>query len=129
MGAGDASQFTRNAVRIGNLLLAYLKGGRGEPLLYLHGLSGWGRWESYHLAFGITNMVYAVELPGWHDGRIPAEITTVRDYARVIVGFLDALGLDAVDLVGHSIGGWIALYIAAECSSRVSRLVLIDTMG
>ena len=129
MGAGDASQFTRNTVRVGNLSLSYLKGGRGEPLLYLHGLSGWGRWESHHLALGITNMVYAVELPGWHDGRMPAEITSVRDYASVLAGFLDALGLDAVDLVGHSIGGWIALYIAAEYSSRVSRLVLIDSMG
>src|SRR5207249_5601058 len=47
MGAGDASQFTRNTVKVGDLTIAYLKGGRGQPLLYLHGLSGWGRWESY----------------------------------------------------------------------------------
>ena len=65
MGAGYASQFTRNTVKVGDLTIPYCKGGRGQPLLYLHGLSGWGRWESYHITFGITNLVYAPQLPGW----------------------------------------------------------------
>ena len=73
MGAGDASQFTRNTVKVGGLTISYLKGGRGEPLVYLHGLSGWGRWESYHIALGITNMVYAVQLPGWQAASFPVE--------------------------------------------------------
>jgi pimeloyl-ACP methyl ester carboxylesterase len=129
MGAGYASQFTRNTAKVGDLTISYLKGGRGQPLLYLHGLSGWGRWETYHLALGITNLVYAPQLPGWQDGQIPASITSVRDYARVMMQFLDAVGVNTVDLVGHSFGGWIALYIAAEHPERVSKLVLVDTMG
>ena len=75
MGAGYASQFTRNTVKVGDLTIPYLKGGRGQPLLYLHGLSGWGRWESYHITFGITNLVYAPQLPGWPDGPVPASRT------------------------------------------------------
>jgi pimeloyl-ACP methyl ester carboxylesterase len=129
MGAGDASQFIRSTVRVGDLTIAYLKGGRGEPLVYLHGLSGWGRWESYHIALGITNMVYAVQLPGWQDGVVPSEIKSVRDYANLMVALFDELDLNAVDLVAHSFGGWIALYLATEYPSRISRLVLADAMG
>ncbi len=129
MGAGDASQFVRKTVNVGELTIAYLKGGRGEPLVYLHGLSGWGRWDSYHIALGITNMVYAVQLPGWQDGVVPSEINFVQDYAKIVIGLMDELGLKTVDLVGHSFGGWIALYLATEYPSRISRLVLVDSMG
>jgi pimeloyl-ACP methyl ester carboxylesterase len=129
MGAGDASQFTRNRINLGGLNVAYLKGGRGAPLVYLHGLSASNRWESHHLALAITNLVYAVQLPGWAEGSIPAVIESAHDYARFIIALLNALGLDRVDLVGHSFGGWIALYLAAEYPSRVNRLVLADAMG
>jgi pimeloyl-ACP methyl ester carboxylesterase len=129
MGAGDASQFTRNTVKVGEVSISYLKGGRGQPLLYLHGLTGWGRWETYHLALGITNLVYAPQLPGWPDGQIPASLTSVGDYAQLMTQFLDQVGVSQVDLVGHSFGGWIALYMAVERPERVSRLVLVDAMG
>jgi pimeloyl-ACP methyl ester carboxylesterase len=129
MGAGDASQFTRNRINLGGLNVAYLKGGRGAPLVYLHGLSASNRWESHHLALATTNLVYAVQLPGWAEGSIPAVIESTHDYAKLIAALLDALELDSVDLVGHSFGGWIALYLAAEYPSRVNRLVLADAMG
>jgi pimeloyl-ACP methyl ester carboxylesterase len=129
MGAGDASQFTRNTAKVGDLSISYLKGGRGQPLLYLHGLTGWGRWETYHLALGITNLVYAPQLPGWSDGQIPPSLVSVADYARLMVRCLDGLGVRQFDLVGHSFGGWIALSIAVEHPERVSRLVVVDPMG
>src|ERR1700730_6311387 len=129
MGAGDASQFIRKTVSVGDLTIAYLQGGRGEPLVYLHGLPGWGKWESHHIALGITNTVYAVQLPGWQDGVVPSEIKSARDYAKLIAALLDELDLKLVDLVGHSFGGWIAIDLATEYPSRISRLVLVDAMG
>ena len=129
MGAGYASQFTRNTAKVGELTISYFKGGRGRPLLYLHGLAGWGRWESYHLAMGITNLAYAPQLPGWSDGQIPSSVTSVSDYTRAILQFLDAVEVNTVDLVGHSFGGWIALSMAVEQPQRVAKLILIDAMG
>ncbi|MBI3798484.1 MAG: alpha/beta hydrolase [Deltaproteobacteria bacterium] len=128
MGAGYASQFTRNTAKVGELTISYLKGGRGRPLLYLHGLGGWGRWESYHMAMGITNLVYAPQLPGWPDGQIPASVTSVRDYAHLMRQFLDAIEVNTVDLVGHSFGGWVALSLSVEYPQRIAKLVLIDAM-
>jgi pimeloyl-ACP methyl ester carboxylesterase len=129
MGAGYASQFTRNTAKVGELTISYLKGGRGRPLLYLHGLGGWGRWESYHLAMGVSHLVYAPQLPGWPDGQIPPSMTAVSDHARVMRQFLDAVEVNTVDLVGHSFGGWVALSMAVEDPQRVTKLVLVDTMG
>lgn len=129
MGVGYASQFTRNSVKVGDLTIPYFKGGRGRPLLYLHGLSGWGRWESYHMTFGITHLVYAPQLPGWPEGPIPTGMTSVQDYAHLMARFLDTLEIHTVDLVGHSFGGWISLCLATEHPERVSRLVVVDAMG
>src|SRR5215470_470530 len=123
MGAGDASQFTRNTAKIGGLTVSYLKGGRGQPLLYLHGLTGWGRWETYHMALGVTNLVYAPQLPGWPDGQIPPSLASVWEYAQLMTQFLDVVKEDRIDLVGHSFGGWIALAMAEEHPERVSHLV------
>ncbi len=61
--------------------------------------------------------------------QIPPGVTSVRDYARVMMQFLDAIGVGTVDLVGHSFGGWVALAMTVEQPVRVSRLVLVDTMG
>ena len=129
MGAGDASRFTRKSAKVGSLAIPYLVGGRGKPLVYLHGLSGWGRWESHHLALAVANTVYAPALPGWPDARVPAEIASVSDCADVMSTWLEAIGLTQFDLVAHSFGGWLALYLATRSPERVSRLILVDTLG
>lgn len=129
MGAGHGSQFSRSSVKVGELTVQYLKGGQGKPLLYLHGIGGWGRWETHHLGMGVTNEVYAPQLPGWQTGKIPLAVSSVRDYAGIMLQFLDTLRIENVDLVGHSIGGWVAAYMASEHPERISRLVLIDPLG
>jgi pimeloyl-ACP methyl ester carboxylesterase len=78
---------------------------------------------------GITNLVYAPQLPGWPDGQIPPGVTSVGDYVGIVGQFLDAVDLPAIDLVGHSFGGWVALAVAVEHPQRVAKLVLVDPMG
>jgi pimeloyl-ACP methyl ester carboxylesterase len=127
--AGHASQYKRESVRVGDLTVPYLKGGYGAPLLYLHGLGGWGQWERHVYALAVTNLVYMPQLPGWREGEAPEGISTVKDYARLMVDFLDALDIGQVVVAGHSIGGWVALYLATEHPERVSKLILVDVMG
>ncbi len=127
--AGYASVFSRKTVQLGSLTIRYLEGGHGDPLVYLHGLEGWGLWDSLHIAVGITNRVYAPLLPGWQDGRVPESIRTPGDYAPLVRDFVAAIGAKRVTLVGHSIGGWVALRVAAEFPAIVDRLVLVDPLG
>ena len=132
MGAADGSIFARQKATVGGFEVPYLRGGlegETEPVLYLHGMGGGGKWEAYHMAMGTVTLTYAPQLPGWQEGRPPEGITCVRDYASLMLDFLDTVGIDKATLVGHSIGGWIALYVATEHPERVSRLVLADTIG
>jgi pimeloyl-ACP methyl ester carboxylesterase len=132
MGAADGAIFTRHRVKVGGFEISYLKGGHdGElaPVLSLHGIGGAGKWEPYHMALGTVALTYVPQLPGWLEGQPPAAIGSVKDYAALVVEFLDVVGIDKSILVGHSIGGWIALYIATAHLERVSRLILVDAMG
>jgi pimeloyl-ACP methyl ester carboxylesterase len=132
MGAADGAIFTRHRLKVGGFDVSYLKGGHvgdTEPVLYLHGMGGAGRWEAYHMALGTVALTYVPQLPGWPEGQPPTGIKSVRDYAALVIELLDAVGIDQGILMGHSVGGWIALYVATMHPDRVSRLILVDPMG
>ena len=132
MGAADGAIFMRHRVQVSGFDVSYLRGGQAgdtEPVLYLHGMGGAGRWEAYHMALGTVALTYAAQLPGWQEGQAPAGIRSVQDYAALVVEFLDAVGIGKGILMGHSIGGWIALSVATTHPDRVSRLILADPMG
>ena len=132
MGAGDGAIFTRKRAEVKGHQVSYLVGGREgdmEPVLYLHGMGGAGKWEAFHMAIGTVAHTFAPALPGWNQSTPPDGMDSVQAYADLSLAFLDAVGLEKVALLGHSIGGWMALYLATQHADRVSRLVLADTMG
>ena len=132
MGAADGSIFSRHNTTAGDFDVPYLKGGAEEgldPVLFLHGLGGAGKWEAFHMAMGTVALTHVPQLPGWQEGQAPEGIASVQDYADLAVGFLDSVGIDRVILGGHSIGAWIALRVAAAHPDRVSRLILANAMG
>jgi pyruvate dehydrogenase E2 component (dihydrolipoamide acetyltransferase) len=128
-GAGVACQYTPGSARVGELKTEFFHGGKGTPLVYLHGLSRWTGWDTDHIGLALHRSVYAPMLPGWRAGRLPSQITSVQDYAKLMLAFMDVEQLEKADLVGHSLGGWIALHLALLAPERVTRLVLVDTMG
>ncbi len=132
MGAADGSIFSRHNVKAGGFDVPYLKGGAEEgldPVLFLHGLGGAGKWEAFHMAMGTVALTHVPQLPGWQEGQAPEGIVSVQDYADLTVGFLDSVGIDRVILGGHSFGAWVALRVAAAHPDRVSRLILANAMG
>ena len=105
----------------GSRTLRYTRQGRGEPLILIHGLSGSGRWwRSNAPVLANSHEVLTLELLGG---------VGVQDAARLIVAWMDELGLECAAVVGHSMGGQIAMYVAALAPSRVSKLVLACASG
>ncbi|MYT71933.1 MULTISPECIES: alpha/beta hydrolase [unclassified Streptomyces] len=118
----------RRTVRVAGILLSYEVSGPPDavPLLLLHGLGeGAADWAAVAPAFARDHRVYALDLRGHghsdRPGRYSLEL--MRDDVRA---FLDALGLDRVRIVAHSMGGVVAHLLAAAEPERVTRLVLED---
>ena len=105
-----------------------LAGGAGAPLLYLHGVGDLGAWIPPLAHLAQTYRVIRPDHPGFN-GSDPFEVATPADVAGVHLRLLDALGIDGVDVVGCSFGGWVATELAVLAPERVRRLVLVDPAG
>lgn len=75
--------------------------------------------------------VLAPALPGFGGtDELPAPELTIGGFARWVVGFLEAVGVDGpVTVVGHSFGGGVAVRLAHDAPGVVSRLVLVNSIG
>src|SRR5438034_5683472 len=123
VGAGDGAIFTRGRAEVNGLTIQYLQGGTArdvEPVLYLHGLRGGEKWESFHMAMGTVTHTVAPMLPGFATGEPPSSITSIEGYASLVAGFIDSVGLGKSALIGHSSGGWIAQYLVTRFPERFS---------
>jgi pimeloyl-ACP methyl ester carboxylesterase len=118
-------------VRAGDLEIAYDDVGSGErPLVLVHGFTGFRRdFEGQLPALAELGWTLAPDLRG-HGETGPgaaAAAYTLEQLARDLVGFLDALGVARCDLLGHSLGGMVALRLALGATERVASLVLMDS--
>lgn len=107
-----------------------LHGGEGAPVVLLHGLSGSHRWwRSTVPALRGLRSVHVPELMGFGESRTSARLPTIAGMAELLISWLDALSLDRVDLVGHSMGGQLSMHLAAKWPDRIGRLVLVSAAG
>jgi 3-oxoadipate enol-lactonase len=107
--------------------LSYLKAGESGPaVVLLHGWSAFKElWWSTLLALGRHARAYALDMPG-HGGSALHGATSMNLIAERVVRFCAAHELDQVTLIGHSMGGNVALELALAQPALVERLVLVD---
>jgi len=108
--------------------IAYVEAGQGPVALFVHGvLLNCHLWRHQLSELSDIRRCIAVDLLAHGDTEIaPAQDVSVTANAKMLVQFLDALGIDAVDVVGNDSGGGIAQIFAAENPSRVRTLTLTD---
>lgn len=111
--------------------LHYFDEGEGPPLLLVHGLAGnAGNFTHSLLArLATDHRVVVLERPGsgW-SRRAPGAAAGPLADARVVAAFVRALGLERPLVVGHSLGGAVALALAAECPELVRGLALVSPL-
>jgi pimeloyl-ACP methyl ester carboxylesterase len=115
-------------VEVGPIRARVLVAGTGSPVLFLHGAGGLF-WDPLLDALAGEHTVYAVEHPGGAGSDALEHLPGIWELVLFYDELLDGLGLDAVDVVGHSFGGMVAAELAANSPRRVSRLVLIAPIG
>jgi pimeloyl-ACP methyl ester carboxylesterase len=100
------------------------------PVVALHGLNDCHlTWKRVAPLLGRDRRVLTPDLPGHGMSGRPDASYELRWYARTMARWMDSLGLDRVDVVGHSFGGGVAQSMLWECPERIRRLVLVSSGG
>ncbi len=116
----------RRCIEIGDVPIAYEVAGSGEPLVLVHGLSGSTRWWAKNVeALGWRFRVHSIDLVGFGESR-GGHPFVLREAAGYLATWMDQVGIERADVVGHSMGGFIAAELAADFPDRCERLVLVD---
>jgi pimeloyl-ACP methyl ester carboxylesterase len=110
--------------------VTYRSAGSGPALLLLHGIAGSGRtWDEVVPWLAEDHTVIAPDLLGHGGSAKPRGDYSLGAYASGARDLLSALGFDAATVVGHSLGGGIAMQFAYQFPERLERLVLVSSGG
>jgi pimeloyl-ACP methyl ester carboxylesterase len=121
-------QVNERVVEVGPIQARVLVAGTGDPVLFVHGAGGL-MWDPFLEALAADHTVYAVEHPGGGESDALTHLPGIWELVLFYDELLDVLGLDTVQVVGHSFGGMVAAELASNSPKRVSRLVLIAPIG
>ena len=103
--------------------IPYRVAGEGQPLVLVHGLAGsWRWWTPVLEPLAARRRVHLVDL------RRLRHVASA-ELSAWLARWLDAVGLDRVDVAGHSLGGLVAAELAANRPERTRRLVLVAPAG
>jgi len=122
------SKFVREELTINGVKTVVHTAGKGEPLVLFHGagtVDGFGFAEAWADKFRVIVPFH----PGFGESGDDLTITDIHDYVMHYLELFDLLKIDTLNLVGLSMGGYLAARFASEHGHRVKKLVLIAPYG
>ena len=106
------------------------RGDGGEVVVLVHGFGGdLDNWLFNIDALAGKTRVYALDLPGHGQSTKTLGEPSLATLSNALTGFMNAVGIDSAHLVGHSMGGAVALQTALDAAERVKSLTLISSAG
>lgn len=116
-------------INIDGLDVHYYIAGQGEPLVVIHGGGGDARtWWDNITELSKKYTVYAPDLPGYGGSEPLDGMYYIPELSDFVEKFTAKLGLENFHLVGHSLGGGVALDYALKMPHRVRKLVLVSSL-
>ena len=126
----DCLSIPSKKVKISGLNVHFVEAGKGPPILFLHGLGGsWRDWSANLPTFAANYRVMAIDFPGFGESDKPEVHYSIEWLTEMVEKFLQEQEIDLVNLVGHSMGGVVALNLASLPKSRVRKLAITDAVG
>jgi pimeloyl-ACP methyl ester carboxylesterase len=119
----------RSTVTIAGCELEVHETGSGTPLLYLHPGGGFRPTDAFLAEAAKTRRVIAPSHPGFGGSALPDWIDSVDDIAHIYLELMDHYGLQKVDVIGCSIGGWITMEMATKAPERFGKIALMAPVG
>jgi len=117
-------------VRTPGCVTEYTVAGEGPPLILLHGAGGRGSaWREVIPQLARGFQVIVPDIPGHGDSKAPGALYTRRFYSSWLKRFIIEMRLSRPSIVGHSLGGAIALALAVQQPDLIDRLVLVNSIG
>jgi pimeloyl-ACP methyl ester carboxylesterase len=109
-------------------IIHYEAYGRGSPVILLHGwLGSWNYWLGTMEALSNRYRTYALDFWGFGDSGKRRESYFVTDFVSLVEQFMDRLGIEQAPIVGHSMGGTVALSVALTYPHRVSKVSVVGS--
>lgn len=118
-----------NRTMLSGVDLEVWEGGDGPPLLFLHGAGGFSAAHDYVALLARHRRVTAPSHPGFGTSALPDWLDRPDDIAHLYLELLQRLGPAPIDLIGCSLGGWIAAELASLVPERFRRIVLVAPVG
>lgn len=111
-----------------NQLVHYEVFGRGQPVLFLHSWIGsWRYWVSTMEQVAVRYRTYALDFWGFGETERNYDGLSLQSYVDMVRSFMDTMGIRKANLVGHGMGGMVAVKLAQEQPDRCIRLMLVST--
>ena len=125
-----AAELKENDVEVYGFNIHYAEAGSGPPLILLHGLwGGTNEWQPIIDSLSESHHVIAMDSIGFHGSDKPDTQYHNALLSQFLAGFIDALGLTNVTLMGHAMGANSATYAAVHNVENIRALVLVDGAG
>ncbi|MDB5695029.1 MAG: alpha/beta hydrolase fold protein [Sphingomonas bacterium] len=123
-----------NFIDVGAIRTNYHDLGSGDPIVLIHGsgpgVTAWANWRFTLPELAKTHRVIALDMLGFgYTDPAPDGNYTQKSWQAHLRGFLDALELDKVSLIGNSFGGAMSLALAAAAPDRVDKILLMGSGG
>jgi pimeloyl-ACP methyl ester carboxylesterase len=126
----DASFSTAQTVSVHGRRVSFLKAGEGPLLLLIHGMAGTAHnWEPVIEPLALHNTVVAPDFPGHGESEPGGGDYSLGSLASGLRDLMISLGHERATLVGHSLGGGVALQFTYQFPEMVERLVLVSSGG
>ena len=118
-------------VNVRGIKTHYVEAGSGEPIVFVHGAGpgayGWAGWRQTIPELAKHFRVYAIDTLGFGLTDKPTESCSDQDSVDHLLGFLDALCLDTVNLCGNSRGAYMCAKLAVDHPKRVKKLLMVSS--